>query len=47
MNEIKISDDLYQFNIYLNFIDLSFNQYLLLGKEPFLFIQVVKNKQKY
>lgn len=36
MNQIKIFDNLYMFNTYNEHIDLSFNQYLLLGEEPIL-----------
>ena len=36
MKTLRISDDLVQFNSYLAPIDLSFNQYLLLGAEPLL-----------
>lgn len=36
MESIKVFDDLYLFNSYISFIDLTFNQYLLLGEEPFL-----------
>jgi len=36
MEKIKIFDDFYQFSTYLDFIDLSFNQYLLLGKGTLL-----------
>lgn len=36
MESIKIFDDLQMFNSYIDFIDLSFNQYLLLGSEPLL-----------
>jgi flavorubredoxin len=36
MERIKVFDDLYLFNTYISFIDLTFNQYLLLGEEPLL-----------
>jgi flavorubredoxin len=36
MKSIKVFDDLQMFNNYLGFIDLTFNQYLLLGDEPLL-----------
>lgn len=36
MESIKVFDDLYLFNSYIGFIDLTFNQYLLLGNEPLL-----------
>lgn len=36
MDAIKIFDDLYQFNSYIGFIDLTFNQYLLTGNDPVL-----------
>ncbi len=36
MEQIEVFDDLYQFNTYHEQINLSFNQYLLLGAEPML-----------
>lgn len=36
MNQTKIFDNLYMFNTYNEHINLSFNQYLLLGEEPIL-----------
>lgn len=36
MNQIKIFDTLYMFNTYNEHINLSFNQYLLLGEKPVL-----------
>ncbi|MDS1030496.1 MBL fold metallo-hydrolase [Bacillota bacterium LX-D] len=36
MEAIKISDMIYLFNSYLEFIDLTFNQYLLIGEKPIL-----------
>jgi flavorubredoxin len=36
MNAIKIQNDLYQFNTYVDSIDMSFNQFLLSGPEPLL-----------
>jgi flavorubredoxin len=36
MESIKVFDDLLMFNSYIGFINLSFNQYLLLGSEPLL-----------
>ena len=36
MESIRIIDDLYLFSSYIGFIDLTFNQYLLLGREPIL-----------
>lgn len=36
MQDIKVFDDLHMFSSYIGFIDLSFNQYLLLGAEPLL-----------
>lgn len=36
MESIKVYNDLQMFNSYVSFIDLSFNQYLLLGSEPLL-----------
>jgi flavorubredoxin len=36
MESIKVFSDLQMFNSYLGFVDLSFNQYLLLGTEPLL-----------
>ena len=36
METITISDNLYLFNSYLEFIDLTFNQYLLTGEKPIL-----------
>jgi flavorubredoxin len=36
MESIKVFEDLQMFNSYLGFIDLGFNQYLLLGSEPLL-----------
>jgi hypothetical protein len=36
MESIKVFDDLQMFNSYIGFINLGFNQYLLLGSEPLL-----------
>jgi flavorubredoxin len=36
MEQIKIFDNLYMFNTYNQYINLSFNQFLLLGEEPVL-----------
>jgi flavorubredoxin len=36
METIRISDSTYLFNSYIEFIDLSFNQYLLMGESPIL-----------
>lgn len=36
MERNKVFEDLYQFNTYMDVIDLSFNQYLLVGEEPLL-----------
>ena len=36
MKSIKVFDDLHLFSSYIEFIDLTFNQYLMLGKEPLL-----------
>lgn len=36
METIKINDSTYLFNSYIEFIDLSFNQYLLKGEKPIL-----------
>lgn len=36
MKDIKVFEDLYMFNSYIEFIGLGFNQYLLLGSEPML-----------
>lgn len=36
MEQIKIFDNLYMFSSYNKYIDLSFNQFLLLGEEPAL-----------
>jgi flavorubredoxin len=36
MDSLKVFDDLYRFSTYLDFVDLTFHQYLLLGKEPLL-----------
>jgi flavorubredoxin len=37
MEQIKIFENLYMFNSYNQYINLSFNQFLLLGEEPVLF----------
>jgi flavorubredoxin len=36
LENIKVFDDLQMFNSYIGFIDLTFNQYLLLGSQPLL-----------